>query len=368
MKLLASFTLFGIFAFGALAPNHSALASAQPLKSAKIESSENNDVSGVLTPALNLTPQDFVESSLSLIDPSANRLSLVGLDLSEPLTESEATFLETAIRDAFNRLHKKMGIDLIANSVAVGRDALVAVGNRIAAGNLRGGNRKLERNMYGESGSDIEPCTHQSGPLKGYEIEGCEWDIEIVLECRCLMCSEDEDDTKNDLGLEEARSPREPSQLSPEQRDQLDQPHLHTTPEFWKSEQYNRVPRSNPVDKVAFDQPTYWRPPQFWEPEQHTRSPESNPVDKEGFDRPTYWRPPQFWNPNQRNRPQKWNFEEFQKPNQPVYWRPPQISKPKKRNRSPQSNLVDNEILKLLKESPFRRFHKLNKVRFGRGN
>lgn len=355
MKLSASFTLFGIFAFGALAPNHSALASAQPVKSANSESSETDDVSGV---ALTTAPQVFDTPSLSLIDPSANRLSLVGLDLSEPLTESEATFLETTIRDAFNRLQKKMGIDLIANSVAVGRDALVAAGNRIAAGNLRGGNRKLERNIYGEPGSDIKPCTHQSGPLKGYEIEGCEWDIEIVLECRCLMCSEDEDDT-NDLGLEEERYPRDPSQLNPEQRDQLDQPHLHTTPQFWEPEQPNRPQQPNPVDNMDFDQPHWNRSPQFWEPKQRNRYPQPNPVDEEVFDRPTYWRPP---------RPQQWNFEQREEPNQPSYWRPPQISKPKKRNRSPQSNYIDEEILKLLKESPFRRFHNLNKLRFGGGN
>jgi hypothetical protein len=276
------------------------------VKKTNSKSSENNNVTGVSTPAPTTAPQGFDPSSLPLIDPSANRLSLVGLDLSEPLTEAEVIFLESTIRDAFNKLHKIMGIDLIADSVAVGRDALFAAGNRITAGNLRGGNRKLERNIYGKSGPDIRPCTHHSGPLNGYGIEGCEWNIDFFLDCRCWMCSEDEDDKKDDIGLKEERGPQEPPQSNPEQREQS-------------------------------DQPSWYRPPPILNPEQRNRPTQPNPVDKKVFDQPSWYRPPPISNPEQRNRPT-------------------------------QSNPVDKEILKMLKESPFKRFHKLKKVGFGRGN
>jgi hypothetical protein len=211
MKFSTSFTLFGISALALLAPNHSAFVSVE-LVNANSESSENiinNNVSGVSASPTG-APSDSVaptgappdsDMSLPLIDPSGGHLSLLGIDLSEPLTKEEAAFLETTVREVFNKIHEEMDIDLVADSVTVGRDAVIVdnhnddvvdANHKDAGSNLRGGSRKLERNIYGIPGPDIRPCTHHSGPLKGYGIEGCEWNIEIFLDCRCWMCLDDD--------------------------------------------------------------------------------------------------------------------------------------------------------------------------------
>jgi len=193
MKFSTYFALFGI---SALASRHFAFVSAEQVNATIADSSENiiNNVSGV--------PSDF-DPSLPMVDPSDGLLSLVGIDLSEPLTTDEATFLESTVRAIFNKIHKDMGIDLIADSVTVGREPVVldnhndvvvnGNGNDKDAGsNLRGGSRKLARDIYGTPQPDIRPCTHTSGPLKGWPIEGCEWNIEIFLDCRCWMCIDDD--------------------------------------------------------------------------------------------------------------------------------------------------------------------------------
>jgi hypothetical protein len=183
MKFSTSFALFGI---SALAFSHSALVSAEEVNATIVESSESiiSNVSGV--------PSDF-DPSLPVINPSDGLLSLVGIDLSDPLTTDEATFLESTIRAVFNKIHEDMEIDLIADSVTVGREPVVLDNHNdvVIDGNLRGGSRKLHTG-FGTPQPDIRPCTHMSGPLKGEGIEGCEWDIEIFLDCRCWLCFDDD--------------------------------------------------------------------------------------------------------------------------------------------------------------------------------
>jgi hypothetical protein len=182
-------SLFGIFALTSgsiLAPNNDDSSLVVNNNEPSDTKTENNE--DPLAPP----------SLLPLIDPSGGHLSLVGLDLSKPLTEAEATFLEATIRDSFNQIHEEMGIDLVADSVTVGKNATGEVDNdnvdndASSNSNLRGTRRELERNIYGKPGPDIRPCTHHSGPLKGYGIEGCEWNIEIFLDCRCWMCLDDD--------------------------------------------------------------------------------------------------------------------------------------------------------------------------------
>jgi hypothetical protein len=204
MKFSASFALFGISAFAALTPNHADIVSASEYSSENNNSNIKNDSNNVVSEISSMpsmAPTVPASSLADLLDPSGGtHLSLLGLlDPSEPLTEAEAAFLEGTVRDAFNKFHEEMGIDLYADSVTVGIDDGIVTNHNdndasssSSSSNLRGASRNLERNIYGTPGPDIRPCTHHSGPLKGYGIEGCVWDIEIFLDCRCWMCLDDD--------------------------------------------------------------------------------------------------------------------------------------------------------------------------------
>jgi len=192
MKLSTSSTLFGISAFAALTPNHSALVSASESSGNDNNNNNNNydyNFAGFSSlPAPIMAPPDF-DRSLALIDPTGGRLSLLGLDPSEPLTEAEASFLEATIRDAFNVIHEEMGINLVAGTVAIAKDMVAGVGvgaddDASGPSSLRGG-RKLPE-------TDHEMCNYQYGPKKGQLIPDCIFDIEFYMDCYCHDCFDDD--------------------------------------------------------------------------------------------------------------------------------------------------------------------------------
>ena len=188
MKLSTSFLIVGILAFclGASNPNHSALVSAQPAVAPSQQLEKEIDASDSAPAPL---PFDY----------HMNRLSLLGLDPSKPLTVEEAAFLEGTIQEAFNKFHQDMGIDLYAETVSVGTHAifpnktLAADQNTTHTSNLRGGSgRKLEREFQGKPQQDWNWCWYRSGPKYGQWIPGCEFNVELYFCCRCWMCIDDD--------------------------------------------------------------------------------------------------------------------------------------------------------------------------------
>lgn len=288
MKFSASSVLAGIFALCSLAPK--TFVSAESILS-QVETG--------------------IETSLP-IDPGMNRLSLLGLDPSVPLTHQEAEFLEATIQDVFNKIHMDMNIDLFAESVSVGTHAIppndASVNQTNSTNNLRGG-RKLELGFSYNPESDLNFCHYQRGPKRGQWIPGCEFDINLYITECCWMCIDD--DAQYGKLPEGAVVYPTPSPTLSFRHFMLFDDDYQDTPE--PTSQPTADPTNEPTSK-----------------------PTSAPTKKEV----------------------SIDLEEERGPNEPRF-----DENPRKPNKK-----FDRAVLKKLKRGPFSRFHNLKRVRFGHGN
>mmetsp|Transcript_15921 Transcript_15921/g.32892 ORF Transcript_15921/g.32892 Transcript_15921/m.32892 type:complete len:345 (-) Transcript_15921:169-1203(-) len=279
-------------------------------------------------------------------DPDVTRLSLQGLDPSEPLTQAEAAFVETAIMQVFNEFHHANGIDLWADSVSVGtipslyNEALAnfTANNVTVSNNLRGG-RQLERTHKGIPGPDINYCHYRTGPKKGQWIPGCEFDITLYICCRCWLCQDD--DWTFGWSWVPTRKPTSKPTMS------ADEQFLLWLDDDGYKERYPQKPTRKPT-KAPTIAPTI--------------APTNAVVEEErGPKEPIFQEPP---------------AKPVARPTQPqIHPRPPTNNNNKKRrrrnknrNNRPSNKNFDQEVLKKLQNSPFDRLHKIQNVGFGYGN
>lgn len=316
--------------------------------------SANTNITSATSPTM--TPSVFAPSLALLdfdpsFDPSGGRLSLMGLDPSEPLSKAEAAFLEATIREVFNSISEDMGIDLVADSVVIAKEVIVDADNNDANSNLRG-RRNLPWN-------DQEMCTYQVGPNKGESIPGCIFDIDFYMDCYCHLCRDDDfvwDGNK-------ITNPTPPPTPPP-----------------------TRSPTAHPVapptvvgcnmcrdDDFTFDGNNIYKPTRA-----PTRAPIASPIEEEedvvgleeerGPDQPST----HIYVP----RPEDVGGEKDRGPPTLIYVQtPPPAAAPirrrsnKNKNKNKNRNKsIDFELLKKLQQSPFHRFRKIRKVRFGGRN
>lgn len=358
MKLSTSSTLFCIFTytFVPLAYNRSVLISASETPN----SNSKNSLSGFTSVP---TSSNRLDPSLALYGTSGGYLSLLGLDLNQPLTEAEAIFLGATIRDTFNEIHEDMGIDLVASSVDISRDMVLGdgkarhpSGGSIGSGNLRG-RRELSR-------TDVQHC------------EECVFDLEFFTDCY----SEDPmvqprlypkiDDVKGPMV-----QPRPYPKIDDVKEHEFPAPWIHPRPhpEVVKEKLHNFP---NPmVQPRAFPQIDGIKEHEFPGPWIHPRPP-PQVEDEEDHDVPMSWIHPfplaqvddeedhDIGGPwvHQRPPPKKDDKKKLE-PFDP--WINPRPVPPPP---APKPHLMDWKVLIKLKHGPFRRFHEVVKVNFKGGN
>ncbi len=313
------------------------------LASSDIVENVTETVESISDLLVSASASDVNVTEVPSFDPDVTRLSLQGLDPSEPLTQAEAAFVETAIMQVFNQFHHANDIDLWADSVSVGTiprlyNETLANGtgsNATVSNNLRGG-RQLERTHKGIPGPDINYCHYQTGPKKGQWIPGCEFDITLYICCRCWLCQDD--DWTFGWSWVPTRKPTPKPTLS------ADEQFLLWLDDDGYKERYPTKPTRKPTKAP-------------------TIAPTNAVVQEErGPQEPIFQEPP---------------AKPVARPTQPqIHPRPPTNNNNKKkrrrrnknRNNRPSNNNFDQEVLKKLQNSPFDRLHKIRNVGFGYGN
>ena len=299
MKFSALFTLVGIVAFDVFTPK--TLVSAE---------SALSDIDNNVDPP--------IDSDETPFDPDMDRLTLLGLDPSIPLTDEEAAFLEETIQEVFDEMHAAMDIDLYAESVSVGTHAL-SFNETLAATSLRGGGRKLEREMTGTPQID-NYCWYPPGhPKAGEWRPGCEFDIDLYVCCRCWMCLDDDETA----GWK-----------------------WRPTPEPVEGP---RTRKPTPMPTLSFRDSVKWAEDDDFFDRPSTKKPTSKPTLA-----PTKKQNDKGLEPEVRPFTSKPTRAPAKKP----------IGRPGRRPRKP----FNKQVLERIRVGPHKRFRNVRKVRFGRGN